>query len=842
MKLFFLLVLVAVGVPYCAFSGVLKGTITDTKGNKLPYASVYVKGTTTGVSANGDGNYELTIAAGTYEIICQYVGYKQSSFALTIKENEEVRHNFTLRDLGLEMKEVVIHADAEDPAYDIIRQAIKRRKFHLEQVKSFQTSIYLKAVARSRKMPDKIFGQKVRDEETVVDSAGKGVLYLAEEDAAYYTENSQERTVIHSVHESGSSNGLGFSRFPPVITFYENDISIFGKASRGFISPVSDNALNYYKYKLLGQFEENGNAIYKIQLTRKRDYEPCFNGIIYIVDSEWAIHSLNVELDKRAGIDVWDTLKIDQLYLPLNKDTWVIKNQVLYVTINLMGLDITGTGVTVYNNQKVNEPIPDSIFRGKVTSSYDKQANKKDTSYWTQLRPIPLQSDEIKDFVVKDSLYKKLESPEHTDSVRHKQNKIRPLSLLTGGASFNTKGYKDNISIGSLSIGGVNYNTVEGLYLEPKVRWRRKLDSAAVHTLSGTLFARYGFSNTHFNAIAKLSYSCRDTTWLGRYWTVGVQGGKYVFQYDPDNPVNVLLNSIYTLFWHENDLKIYERWDATVFASRNYGNGWKWNARLSYQQRIPLNNTTNYSFDGLGSRFIPNEPVALTAYPWVKSDAVLCHLSLSYKPGYTYTQYPDYKIGNDSRLPLFTLSYDKGIPGILNSVVNYDKWRFSIRQDVALKLLGSFSYNIAVGGFLNSNYVSLPDLMHLYGNRGIGFASPYLTSFQFAPFYDFSNDEPFYGEGHFQYNLNGLLSNKIPLLRQARFYLVFGDNTFYARQSDYYTEAFIGIDNIGWKMFRFLRVDFVQSWDSHGSHNSGIRVGINWRLGTISVSNDKDFQ
>ena len=154
-----------------------------------------------------------------------------------------------------------------------------------------------------------------------------------------------------------------------------------------------------------------------------------------------------------------------------------------------------------------------------------------------------------------------------------------------------------------------------------------------------------------------------------------------------------------------------------------------------------------------------------------------------------------------------------------------------------MKLFGELKYNIGIGGFLNSNYVAVPDLMHLYGDRGIGYAAPYLQSFQFAQYYDFSNKEPIYGEAHLEYHLNGLLSNKIPLLRQARYYLVMGGNAFYARQSDYYTEAFIGIDNIGWKLVRVLRVDFVQSWDSYMGHNSGIRFGLSIPAVTTARNN-----
>ncbi len=297
------------------------------------------------------------------------------------------------------------------------------------------------------------------------------------------------------------------------------------------------------------------------------------------------------------------------------------------------------------------------------------------------------------------------------------------------------------------------------------------------------------------------------------------------------------LNTYYSLFGRENDLKLYERWDASAYVARNYGNGLNWFVKAAYEQRLPLENTTDYSFiNGNKDGFSTNAPANLvnTATAWEKHDAALLYASISYKPGFTYTQYPDYKVANGSSWPRFTLNYEKGIPGILNSKTNFDKWRFNIRDDIHMKLFGTLKYDLAIGGFLNSTYVSIPDLMHLYGDRGIGIASPYLQSFQMAQFYEFSNKEPLYGEAHIEYHLNGLLSNKIPLLRQARFYLLFGGNAFYAQQTDYYTEAFVGIDNIGWKVARFLRVDFVQSWDSHFGHNSGIRFGLN--IGSVSTT------
>jgi len=433
-------------------------------------------------------------------------------------------------------------------------------------------------------------------------------------------------------------------------------------------------------------------------------------------------------------------------------------------------------------------------------------------------------------YAQKDSLIKELVN---IDSTKKKRNGFRPLSFLFSGATFNREGSKNTFKINALLLSPanenmINYNIVEGFNLAPKLFWTHMADSGKY--LHGDVAMRYGFSNTHFNAIGRLYYTSEQQTWRGRSWIYGAEGGRYVFQYDPDNPVLEWFNTYSDLFVRQNDLKIYERWDASLFLGRNYGNGLSWFIKPSYEQRLPLENTTDYSFiPGSKDGYSNNVPAGLLsqATAWEKHDAVLLYASISYQPGITYTQYPGYKIPNSSSWPTLTLTYDKGIPGILNSKVDFDKWRFSIRHEISSKLLGDLKYNIATGGFLNTTYVSIPDLMHLYGNRGIGFASPYLESFQFAQYYEFSNKAKLYGEAHAEYHLNGTAGNKVPLLGRAKYYLLFGGNAFYSDQNNFYTEAFIGIDNIGYKKIRILRIDFVQSWDSNKGTNSGIRFGIN---------------
>lgn len=805
-------------------AGILKGKITDRSGESLPFATVYVHGTTMGTSANAMGEYQLQLPAGTYKIACQYIGYRQSSLSLTIGADETVQYNFQLEDQGLQMKEHVVKA-SEDPAMYIMRKVIGRRKFHKDQIEAFQTGIYMKALLKTRQTPDKVLGQKVNKEEAGLDSAGKGILLLIEQIATYYRQGGKERTVIHSVRESGDPNGMGVPKFPDVISFYENNIHISSQLNpRGFVSPLNDFAFNFYKFRLEGDFKEGNHTIYKINVMPKRLYEPVFSGNIYVVDEDWSLHSLDLTVTKKSNMELIDTLRIEQVYLPLQRDLWVIKQQVLYPTIKIFGFDFTGSFVTIYNDQKVNEPAPDSIFNEKVISEYDAGANKKDTTYWSAARPVPLLEEEAKDFQDKDSLRQRFERPEYIDSVRRRFNRPKVSSLIIGGYTYRGKDDKFLLRTNALLTGLANYNTIEGLNIAPKFSLAWSLDSA--NSITGTAALRYGFENGHFNAIGRINYVHSDRDWRTKYWSAGVEAGKYVFQFNPNNPLDALYNTISTLFYRRNYLKLYERWNGYLHFTKNHGNGFRWSAKLGFQQRLPLQNSTDFSFarEDMGG-FTENMPPEFKGYSWEKHNAVTAGISISYQPGFTYVKYPDYLQPYSSKLPTFTLAYEKGIPSVLDSKVDFDKWRFSVRDNISLKLLGNLAYHLSTGGFLNTSQVNIPDLNHINGNQ-LTLASPYLESFQVAPYYTYSNQSGLYGEAHLEWQLKGFLTNKIPLLRQLRWYLVTGGNVYYVDQNLYHTEAFVGIDNVGYEKFRVFRIDLVQSWNSMNLPVTAIRVGL----------------
>ncbi|MDI1305208.1 MAG: carboxypeptidase-like regulatory domain-containing protein, partial [bacterium] len=66
---------------YC--NAQIKGTITDEKGNPLPFVSVFEENTYNGTTSNEQGNYQLNIKSlGKNKIVFQLLGFKTQKITI----------------------------------------------------------------------------------------------------------------------------------------------------------------------------------------------------------------------------------------------------------------------------------------------------------------------------------------------------------------------------------------------------------------------------------------------------------------------------------------------------------------------------------------------------------------------------------------------------------------------------------------------------------------------------------------------------------------------------------------------------------------------------------------
>lgn len=795
------------------YAGIIKGKTLDEQRRPLPFSTITIQEINKKIVSNGEGDYSIELEPGNYTLICQHVGYGSVTKQVTISERTHV-HDFLLKPNELTLKEVIVKSGVEDPAYAIIRNAIKEREYNGKKAGAYACEAYIKGLIRTNDYPNSLFGQTIDFEDG--DTSKKKIIFLSESISDVFVSQSKEtKVVVKSTRVSGQTNGLGLAT-PLLLSFYDNIVALPKSFNpRGFISPIADGALSFYNYKYLGAFFENNVMVNKILVTPKRNFEPLFKGYIQIIENTWNIHSLSLLLDKQSLLEFADKIKIEQQYEKINFDTWMVGSQTIYPEVNFLGFDAGGYFTTLFSKYQLNQQFTKKEF-GNVLLKYDSVSNKKQIAYWDTVRPIPLLVDEIADFRKKDSLEKRREDPDYLDSLDRRQNKINTLGLIVNGQTLIHR-RKSMFYTYDPFLKSFSYNTVEGIALQLSGSIQKNLDGRKQLTFTPVL--RYGVTNKHFNAFLRTNYR------FGKKYVnnISTAFGSRVYQFNNANPIPQIMNTFATLFSGYNYMKLYQANFFQLSYQKVLGEGFDFAGSIYFQDRIPLVNTdTNYAWGSsrVFSKFTPNYPVEITNQPMPAHQAFVIGLKISYRPGTKYIELPDRVISSFSRTPTFTLQYSKGIANVLGSDVDFDKWRFSVTGDLNLKLGGEFKYRVETGGFINTKSVEIPDYNHFIGNLTRK-ATPYVESFQVAPFYALSNKEKIFLQLNGEYRLNGLLTNKIPIVRRLNLRVVTGANTIWLKEKNY-TEVFVGVDNI----FKLFRVDYIWGIGKTVAPQNGIKIGI----------------
>ena len=604
---------------------------------------------------------------------------------------------------------------------------------------------------------------------------------------------------------------------PDQYSLYENNVLGASQLNpRGFISPLASSALQFYRYKLIGSFQENGKTISQIRVTPKRKDEPLFSGEINVVEDDWQLYSVDLLLTKQQQLELLDTLKLTQLYRQQGDD-WMLHSQVLYPAARKLGFDMYGSFINVYTNYD-KKPNWSKRFFDKTILKYTDSANQRSIAYWEKTRPVQLLVDERRDYAKKDSLEKLRKDPHYIDSLNKVRNKFTVPKLLLLGQTVYADGEKFQLSVNSVKD-QLSFNPAEGWVWQPQFIWRHRPDSGHRRSsLSGTASFRYGFSNHHFLPSAGLNYSFGHK--LSR--AISFSFGKQVMQFNAQSPVTELGNTVSCLLYERNRIKSYEASFMKAFFSAGIGSGFSGSITFQYEDRIPLENTTDYTwFDQKDRAYTPNYPYEIATHNIVRHQAFTGTIGFRFQPGTRYIGFPDRKTNIGSDLPVFRLSFTRGFPKIGGSDANFSKWKADVTDAVNLKLLGVFRYRVGAGGFLSKKSISLPGYSHFNGNNST-LATDYLNSFQLLPPYLFSNTEKIYWLAHAEYNLQGLVTNKIPLVKKLGCYFVTGFNTCYVDASRNHFEWFVGLDNF----MKLFRIDYVMANRPGILLQSGIRIGI----------------
>lgn len=801
-----LLSIFTIAFSLLAFSQI-KGNVTDNKNEPLPFVNVFIENTYKGTTTNDAGYYELNVSeAKSYDLVFQFLGFKTVKRTVTV-DKFPFELNISLEEETVSLDEVVINSE-ENPADIIMRKVIAQRKENLESIQSFKADFYSRGLMKIKDAPEKILGQEV--EIDGLDSTRSGIVYLSETiSKLQYLRPDRLKEKIVASKISGDSNGFSFNNAQDVdFNFYNNTISLGNE----IVSPIAKNAFGYYRYTLDGVFyDDRGNLINKIKATPKRENDPVFSGYIYIVEDQWTLYGLELDITgAQARIPVADIITIKQNFSYSETNTiWALISQSIDFKYGLFGFKGDGRFTAVYSNYEFNLPLTKQAF-GNELVAFEKEANKKDSLFWNKIRPVPLTKEERVDYVKKDSIQLRKESRPYLDSVDRARNKFKLGDVLGYTYQNSHKDYRLGFDI---PVTQASFNTVQGWNADINAFYSKNFDDYKRY-FRANASANYGFSDDRLRVKGSLTYKFND---ISRSF-ITLSGGVETKQFNDANPISQIENTVASLGFLENYLKIYERQFVAFNYSEELFNGIQFYSGISYERRNALFNTTDQTFYPEDNKsYTSNNPLNEAAFgvePFQNHNIVKFNASARFNFGQKYLSYPDSKFNiTSNKYPTLTLGYEKGL-GATNSDYNFDQIKARLYQSFTIGNKGRLSYNLRGGKFFNADDIAFMDFQHFNGNQ-INFSrrGNYTNVFNNLGYYDLSTNDS-YLEMHAEHDFNGFILGKIPLLNKLNFNLVVGAHNLATPDNKPYQEFSIGLDNIGFGKWRFLRFDYIRSYQN----------------------------
>ena len=800
----------------------IKGTVTDEKGNPLPLITVFEENTYNGTTTNEQGNYQLHLKSISNKIVFQYLGYKTQKIAI-LPEKLSLPLDVKMIEENYSLNEVVIHTK-DNPANTIIKKAIASKKENTKRTSNFKADFYSKGIFRLKNAPKKIFGQEIGDMNGALDSTGTGIVSLSETFSKItFAKPNNLKEVVTASKVSGDNKGYAYNTArSSFYDFYDNTI----KFGINMISPIADNAFNYYKYKLESTFEdENNQTINKIKVSAKRDKEPVFEGYIYIVEDSWAIYAVDLDIKGyRMKEDVIDVMTLKQNFSYSKADKiWAKNTQSLEFNAGIFGIKFNGKYTYVYTNYEFVDSFDKKTFTNEITS-VEVNSNKKDTIFWNANRPIPLTIEENTDYFRKDSIHTVRNSKKYLDSIDHKNNKFKILDPITG-YSYRNSAKKYSLRYeGLFDFSSLSFNTVQGWNFGTGFSYSDWNNEEKGKRTNIDLGVNYGFSDDRLRIKGKYWHQFNNQN----YANLAVSSGSMIQQFNRDEPISPFINSIATLFFKDNFMKIYNLEYAKFEYGEDVANGVHVKGSIAYEQRKPLFNTTDFSFYNKDDIFSSNNPLDPNDYlnpGFEKHHLAKLNLTAKINFGNKYASRPDgkYNIRN-YKYPTLYAGFEKGFAG------SEKKYEFShlntqLKYNHTFGNKGDFGASLNAGKFFNAKDISFIDYQHFNGNQTfVGLTGNYLNVFNLMPYYSNSTNDSYF-EFHTEHNDRGFIMNKIPLLNLLKSNLVVGYHLLATPNIHPYSEYSVGLDNLGFGKLKLFRIDYVRSYQN-GFQNDGVIVGI----------------
>lgn len=773
MRRLLLIIVGVVSLGFAVFAQSFSGRIMDQSGEPILGSTVFIRETMQGIVCNDQGEFQIRLKEGYYTIEFRSLGYETQVKTITIKPEENNVLDVVLAETFYALSEVVV-TGKEDPAYEIMRQAIAKAPYHARQVKSYRSDVYQKVKLKVLALP-KIPGVKLETEEKINLNDYKDKLFMQES----YNE------IVYTFPDKYEQTVKGFSstipdNLNPDDAFKINKSSLYQPSFSGMTSPLHPKAFSYYRFRYEGFIEEDGQVINKIKVIPKLK-DPLFvSGYIYIADNEWNLRFAELNqffLGSSQVYRITYNQVANSVYLPTTYD--------IDSKITLMGFKAEAS---YSSSAKYTEVIQhDSVIETKTEKKKTKRslelkqdttyivksdslATKQDSLFWKEIRTLPLTEDELLSYQRKDSIQA------FTDSVRQNfhNTKFKFKTLLTGG-KVGGDSARFSLSYRGLLRALPEYNFVDGYWIGQRFDLGIHIGKHnSLHVIPAVYYAT-ARKRVLWETALRLDYAPL------RFGLLELSAGSTTTDYNPDGALRIE-NALNSLLWGKNRSMLYQN-DYIRFKHKiELIHALRLTVEVDVAKRRSLENKVTDILFGKKREVTPN---------WVTDphfDRTRYAIDLEYTFNQYYEIYKGRKIYRKTNYPTLNLHFSQYIPMNKSQNKRSQRLEMGVKQQVKTGLFGSFLYSLNAGTYLSSSdRMNFADYKHFNTSDLMFTGKNSFDSFMLLDYYTHATNDHWV-QANMNYSSQYIFLKRLPFLQGKVFGETIGAKYLYTPHREHYSE------------------------------------------------------
>ncbi len=761
----------------------IAGVVTDARtGKPIAYANVFYDGMPVGVNTDENGMYTLPLHAGK-TLVVSFYGYGRQTFNIT---SESRRIDVKMTDVSRTLKEAVVKARKKkysrknNPAVELMKKVIAAKKqTDLHRHAYFSYNMYKKLTFAFNDVSEKTLSEGIfkkmpflNKHVEVCPETGKRILPITFQETTQrqiWRKNPQsEKTIITGKREEGLNKFFSSGEIlNSILADCFTDVNIYDDNVRllrhQFVSPISSkNAISFYHFYIQDTVFVGNDKCIEVAFNPNNPQDFGFSGSLFIMtDSTYRVRQSKLKIPHSSDVNFVENLNINQEFQNLPSGDQVLTQNKMTVQISAI-LDMARLHVQLTNDYSdfSLSPLPDKDFRYGGQEYVEPNAVLQNEDFWKANRTDSLTMAEAS----MGQMVKEFQS-------------MKNFNIFMFVFKAFVENYVETSSNpqkpSKFDIGPVNtifsHNFIDG--------FRLRASGQTTANLNPHLFAKgyvaYGFKDHRFKGMSELTYAFKKRSYqvtefpmnnLSVSYQTDVMSASDKFM--PTDKDNVFSSFKVTTvdqmaYYHKFALKYQREWlngfgvCTQLRRERDEGVG-----ALFYQ---PL--------DELGT---PSADKTAHVRYFNTTDL---SLELKYIPGAKYMNTKQRRITVNNEAPIFTLRHTVGLK-TLGGEHNYNLTEASVYKRFWLpSAWGRMDFNI--NGGVQWNRVPFPLLIMPAANQSY---IVHKAMFCMVNNMEFLNDR--YVSGMVNWDLNGKIFNRIPLLRKLKWREVIGCNALWGVLTD----------------------------------------------------------